>query len=87
MVLLTLTGIAIDITYKIGSFVLGSVGSVIKRSVFGKPPLEQKIDTLLLKVEEQKHDIERLERELSNFANLENLNTSLDVSVHSKYIQ
>lgn len=60
MVLFSLAGIAIDLVYKASWMLLGSAS----RLVLGKPKTERKLDELLMRLEEQQQDIQRLEAEI-----------------------
>lgn len=62
--LLVLAGIGLDLTYKVGSFIIGGALSGVKRLVFGKPPIEKRLDDLFMKMEEQRIEIIKLEEEL-----------------------
>lgn len=59
-----LLGIGLDLTYKVGTFVLGGIFSGAKRLIFGKPPVEKRLDDLFMKMEEQRLEIVKLEEEL-----------------------
>jgi len=58
--LLTVAGIGLDLTYKVGSFLVDRT----LRLIFGKPKIEKRLDDLFMKLEEQRVEIQKLEGEL-----------------------